>query len=417
MKREVFRESALKQVTTPGRFDEILSVTQPRDWLALAAIAIILAVAAVWGETGRISRKVSAQGVLVLKGGVVNVFAEGAGRVHDLRVKPGDWVEPNQLIGSISQPALEDKLKALRERLEEAERERDRSGSAHSEGVTLQRSALQNQKGTLRRTIADYQQQIRNLQEQLQVEEELLGKGLITRQQVLSTSQKRTIAESGIAGIEAQLKQLDSNQFQNEVQVTQLDRESDARVTDLQRQISLLEKELGNTSLVRSPFAGKVIEVKVYPGVLVSGGEPVVSLEPQGENVEVILYVPSVNAKEIRPGMDVEVTPASIPREEYGFIRGWVSSVAEFPATRASVIRSFENESLASALAAGGPVNEMRVQLLRDPGSASGFKWSSSQGPSTRITSGTLCSAETVTRVQRPISLVIPFLRKTAGGN
>lgn len=417
MNKEVFRQKAVDQITAPDRQDEILTVTTPGDWIGLFAIGLVLASALVWGQQGRVSKRVEGQGVLVLTGGVVNVVSEGAGRVRDLRVKTGQRVDANQVIGSISQPALEDKLKAQRESLAELQRERERAGNARSEGLRLQSAALTNQRENLRREIADQRQQIKIVTEQIQVDEELLSKGLITRQQVLATRQKRAMAESSIANLEAQLKQLESSQFQNETQVTQADREAVARINELQRSIQLLEKELTGASLVRSPYAGKVIELKVNPGGLVSTGDPFVSLEPTAESVEAIVYVSSVKAKELRPGMAVEVAPTSIQREEYGYMRGRVLSVSEFPATRAAVMRNFENESLANALAASGPVNEVRVELDRDANTASGFKWSTSQGPPVRITSGTLCSAAIVTREQTPLSLVVPFLKQAAGLN
>ena len=417
MKKEIFRQAAIDQVSTPDRLDEMLTVTAPRDWLVLAAIGTLLAAAIVWGREGRIARKADGQGVLLLAGGVVNVVAGGAGRVRDLKVKTGDHVECNQVIGSISQPDAENKLKALRESLAELQSERARAGTARTEGLHLQDIALANQRDNHLRQIADLEQQIKVMGEQIQVDEELLGKGLITRQQVLDSRQKRNAAQSSIASLEAELKQIDSTRFQNEAQVSMADRDAEARINEVQRSIDLMQKELAESTAIKSPYTGKVIELKTYAGSLVTAGEPVISLEPSSDQVEVVLYISSAKVKEIHAGMAAEVTPTSTPREEYGFIRGRVTSVAEFPATRAAVLRNFENESLVSALAAAGPVNEVRVSLESDTATQSGFKWSSSKGPAMRITSGTLCVASIVTHEQTPLSLVIPFLKEKVGLN
>jgi HlyD family secretion protein len=195
------------------------------------------------------------------------------------------------------------------------------------------------------------------------------------------------------------------------------DREAEARIGEAQRNIDLMEKELADSSAIKSPYTGKVIELKVYTGSPVTAGEPVLSLEPSADRMEGLLYISSAKVKEIHPGMPVEIAPTSIQREEYGFMRARVTSVAEFPATKAAVLRNFENEALVNALAAGGPVNEVRVELLPDPKTPSGFQWSSSKGPSIRITSGTLCAASIVTRDQTPLSLVIPFLKEKVGLN
>ena len=42
MIKEVFRQTALEQMTSPDRQDEILTVTTPGDWIGLAAIALLV---------------------------------------------------------------------------------------------------------------------------------------------------------------------------------------------------------------------------------------------------------------------------------------------------------------------------------------------------------------------------------------
>ena len=416
MNPAVFRQSAIDKMAQPARPDEALSVTRPRDWLALLAIGLLLAVAGYWGEQGRISTKADAQGVLVLAGGVVNVFSESSGRVLSVRIKAGEMVRKDQVIGSVAQPALEEKLKTLLDTRADLERERLRVRDSRGEGLRLQNEALGNQKSNSMRDIADAQQQVRLIEEQIQVEEELLSKGLITKQQVLTTRQRKATAENGIAQAQAQIKQLESNRFQSEMQATQADRDTAARIAEIDRTVQTMGRELSNATAVKSAFDGKVIEVKVYPGGLVTAGEPFASLEPGAERIEVIVYVPASRAKEVKAGMAAEIVPVSVKREEFGFMRARVSSIAEFPATRTAMMRNFENDALVAALAATGPVHEARIELETDAKSSSGFKWSSSQGPPLRISSGTLCSASIVTRSQRPIELVVPFLKKKLGG-
>ncbi len=50
-----------------------------------------------------------------------------------------------------------------------------------------------------------------------------------------------------------------------------------------------------------------------------------------------------------------------------------------------------------------------------DPRTVSGFRWSSPQGPPTKIESGTVCKVRIVVREERPISLVIPFFGSLLG--
>jgi hypothetical protein len=113
--------------------------------------------------------------------------------------------------------------------------------------------------------------------------------------------------------------------------------------------------------------------------------------------------------------MEAQVSPTTVRREEYGFLRGKVVSVADYPATPAAMMRNFQNETLVKALLGEGPITELLVNLQPDPKSASGFLWSSPLGPPVTLTSGTLCGAQIVTRQEKPVNLVIPYVRQKLG--
>jgi len=55
------------------------------------------------------------------------------------------------------------------------------------------------------------------------------------------------------------------------------------------------------------------------------------------------------------------------------------------------------------------------VALSEDPATASGFKWSSSNGPPMKVFSGTICNARVTVSKKRPISYVIPLFKSTLG--
>ena len=69
---------------------------------------------------------------------------------------------------------------------------------------------------------------------------------------------------------------------------------------------------------------------------------------------------------------------------------------------------------LATQFSATGQPYEIVVDLERDPDAFSGFRWSS-RGPDVTIEAGTMCGARIVIERQRPITLVIPRIKKTLG--
>jgi len=166
---------------------------------------------------------------------------------------------------------------------------------------------------------------------------------------------------------------------------------------------------------VLSPFAGKVAEVKAPPGSLVETGVPLISIRWDIDQMESTLYLPAVQAQDVRPGMDAEISPATVRRQEYGFLRGKVSSVSYDPVTEETLMKTFESTLLVRSLRSTGPVLEIRVALEPEPSTFSGYRWSTRIGPPVRLHGGTICRGEIVTRRQRPLSLVFPYAKESAG--
>jgi hypothetical protein len=159
---------------------------------------------------------------------------------------------------------------------------------------------------------------------------------------------------------------------------------------------------------VVSPYAGRVVEVATGPGSVIAPGESIISLEDSAKPLEAVIYMPPDQGKNVQAGMEVQVSPANIRREEYGFMRGRVREVATFPATFQSMMLVLGNEQLVRDFLANGTPIEIHIDLEPDPSTPSGYRWSSSQGAAAAINSGTLCSATVTLSEQRPVNLVIP---------
>lgn len=165
---------------------------------------------------------------------------------------------------------------------------------------------------------------------------------------------------------------------------------------------------------VASPNTGRVLEVMTDVGDFVREGTRLVNLEPIDEPLEVVLYVSSADGKRVRPGMPVEISPATVRPEEHGFLRGRVRSTSAFPVSREGMTRVVGTAELATQFSSTGQPYEILVDLEPDPESFSGFRWSS-RGPDATIEAGTMCSAKIVIEQERPIALVIPRIKKTLG--
>jgi HlyD family secretion protein len=415
MEKSIFRKISLDRLSSPEQLDQLMRVTGPKTWIGLGAIFVVLTVAVVWGYTGSIPTTANGQGVVLRRGGVLNVVTRGGGLVLSLDVKVGDKIAANQVVARVAQPVLAEKINAMRQALGEAEQQRQRSFRTRTNAAKLQLEALQRQRANAERQIQEQEEQARLTIQQAAADDQLVAKGLITRQQALATRQKLVAIQDQIANLKAQEKQIDAQRFSVESQPLEEDADMQIRISSLRRDLAGAEQELSLAENVVTPYGGEVLELKVSPGGNVSMGAPILSIQPDAQSLELVAYLPSSQAKETKVGMEAQVSPSAVKREEYGFIRAEVTYVSNFPATSAALMRNFENESLARALSSTGPVTEVRINLRPDPRTPSGFQWSTSKGPNLALSGGTICTVQVVTKRQKPITLMFPYIKEKLG--
>jgi HlyD family secretion protein len=415
MEKTIFRQVSLERLSSPEQLDQILRVTDPRTWVGLIAIFLLLLTTIFWGFKGSITTTASGQGVVVRTGGVLNVVSRGGGLIVDLKVKSGQRIKADQVIATIAQPVLAQRIKFMREALAEALRDREHALQLHLNSSRLQLEALQRQRTNAELQIEELTEQAKFAAEQTVADEQLVAKGLITKQQAITSKQKLVGIQDQIAGLRAQLKQIDAQKFTIESAPQQDDVQMRERIANSQRELAAAEKELSTAENVVSPYDGEVLELRTSVGSTVGVGEPILSIQPDAQDLELIAYLPSAQAKDTRLGMEVQISPSTIKREEYGFMRGEVEYVADYPATPAALMRNFANETLARTLTATGAMTEVRVSLKHDPKTPSGFRWSTSRGPNIVLTSGTICTVQIVTKRQKPITLLLPYMKEKLG--
>ena len=130
-------------------------------------------------------------------------------------------------------------------------------------------------------------------------------------------------------------------------------------------------------------------------------------------SLEAVMYFPAVEGKKISLGMTAQVAPSTVKQEEFGFLLGMITFVSEFPITSQGMMSTLQNEELVRGfIQQGGAPIEVRASLIPDPRTPSGYKWSSSVGPPVDIQTGTMCFSTVTVDKKRPISLVIPLIKR-----
>ena len=418
MRSDVFRKVALDRLSSPEQLDQLMEVTTPHGWLALAGAGLLLGVAVVWSTTGTLPERVSGEGILVRSGGVYEVVAAATGRVTDVSVRVGDVVTEGRVIGRVAQEPLVDRIKEVRSIIAGLEARRSDAEAFGRRDLALQRTAFAAQRANLDESERATMQAIAALRERLVTQEQFGAQGLVTRQTVLETRQRVLSHEERLREIGSQREQLAVTVLQLENGSAETQRGNAQRLQESQRELARLEQELQRASEIVSPYTGRVLEIMTEQGQLVARGEPVLTVDLTGKSVqdlEAVIYVPSMHGKKLKAGMTIEIAPSTVRREEYGYMLGKVTYVSDFPATPKGMQRVLKNEQLVSTLLGRDAPYEVHADLLPDADTPSAYRWSSSRGPDLKIQSGTLASADITVARRRPIAMVLPLLRRYVG--
>jgi biotin carboxyl carrier protein len=170
-----------------------------------------------------------------------------------------------------------------------------------------------------------------------------------------------------------------------------------------------------DTPFLFSTHAGQVLEVFVEEGSVIDKGTLLMTVEPPGDRLQALVYVPVGDGQKVQPGMRVEISPSTAKKSEFGYLLGTVTKVSHFPASHEAMKRILENEELVRSLTRDSPCLQIAADLIADGDTVSGYRWSSSQGPPAPLYSGTPCRALITVRQQRPVRLVVPTVRDLLG--
>ncbi len=410
----IFRQAALERLSSPEQLDRLMHVTNPKGWVALIGLWVVLIFVLFWSVFGRLPTTIAGSGIILSSEGIREVEVLASGVVTELRVRVGDAVSPGDTVARVGQPILRQQVQQAEDRLELLREERGRREDFTSSNASLETEVLDAEREDLTRRQASISDRIHWLEGRVEAEEEALTLGLVTPEAVQNTIQQLEAARAELNGVEMKLQNNDLARLLLSNRSSESIEDVDQRIRTAERDLQALRLQLEQSSIVLSPYAGYIREIRSDVGQLVVSGQSLVSVEMVDSPLQAVVFVPT-EGKRIQPGMEAHVSPVTVKREEYGYLLGTVSFVSPQPATREGMMRTLGNEILVEQLAGMGAPFLVEVDLLTDPDTPSGFQWSSGSGPPGTVDSGTMVGIEVVVEEQRPISLVIPAFRSLLG--
>lgn len=465
----IFRQESLDRLQAGDEFDQLLVVVNRRAWVLLASLGLLIAAGFVWSIFGRIPVTVDGFGVLINPGNVKGLQSTGSGQLTAVLVREGEAVTAGDVIATLNQPELrqqlaqeQDKrielaaynvreatLDQERRRLELASFKQQReliSDELEKVGDLATRLKEQNatfnakQRSTLEETRTLTARIAEALESRLTAIKTLREEGLASQELVLNTESSVSDSQARLASLDTQLKELDLRAIENEqaylqqenrlsdlrLQLVQLDlrekqliqelaqkqerRENELR--DLDALIARVQLRLNEQSQVVSDATGRILEIAVSAGQVISAGTRVGTIEVQDPDSELknLAYFNVRDGKRVKVGMASRVTPAIVKRERFGSIVGDVTKVSNFPITQEGVINVVGNAQIAQSLLQQGGAIEVEIDLRRNPADANRYRWTS-QGPRIALTAGTTTTVRITIEERAPITYALPILR------
>lgn len=463
------------QWSSPEQLDQLMKIIVSMDWLILLTFGGLISAGVIWSIFGRIPVTVEGRGILIQPRQVIPFQANIAGQLQALNVKVGDCVQRNQVLATM-EPTGVKQLRLLEEKKTQLESQvQDTLTLSQQRAITEQQSILANRL-TLEQRLQDtlaitpslrtrgleaQQQKWRSLEQRLEnarsllpvlknrlEERELLSsEGAISKDSTLQVQLDYTKTQEAIPELEAELKQLELQTTQTEQQyldnlnqvsqlqsqlreldnkATQFDQQNlalktqgDRELQDVNREIIRLKQQIEGNSQIVSTQAGCIIELNASLGQVLESGTRLGYLQTTAEkpSLKSLSYLAVKDGKRIKTGMTMIITPDTIQRERFGGVIGRVEKVATLPSTREGILAAIGNADIAQTFVSNGAVIEIESVLETDATTASGYKWSSSQGTIDQITSGTTATVKITLEERAPITFVLPFLRELGGTN
>ncbi len=578
----MFRKKILEKMSTPDSLDQLLVVVTPKSELTLGALAATLVVTIVWSCVAEIPVTVDGQGILLEPRSIRTIQAPSSGNITDLLHLVGDQVKAGEVIARIDQSEMARPLEQQVARylstrrfntrvLEQAARKRDLELELNTQGLDANRRDIETLQKLRTKVgaqldavnalqaleLAKSRQLLQKLKaantRQLANVTALVDEGVVSVSRLMGAEASVADIEGRIGELDIRIKQTEMSKLESEQRDLKLGQELTAleatrqqltirrqqiqqeyeveeqrkrqELEEMAASIRLTREKLHRLGSVRSPYAGKILEVTISVGQHVSGGGRVAMLHTEAQHpvqrlelapdtaggtfvllveghetgplpynasseqvLAALLALPPVKAQggkiaatgrlpqepidfrfvepptrpgasefldlavkdadlysddevpafasitsladripeedlkhlgffpigqglKVAAGMEIRVTPSNVERQRFGSIIGKVIDVSPFPVTSEGIVNVVGSSEVAKSLISGGGTILVTAELEKDPKSVSGFQWTS-QGPPQRFSPGTTTQCRITVENRRPITFVIPLLRK-----
>jgi len=409
-----FREPALKGISSSEQFDQRIRVIPPATRVLAASTAIVCLAALIWAVFGSVPTRVIGRGVVLSdEEGNFSVAAIAAGPVVEVLVKPGTRVVAGQPIAIIEQKLLLTRIETALAEVDRLEANIALLRAADAAQIASSDEAAKRQLAAIDEQVAANEVRRDRLRELVAAYGSLRARGMISQSEFIARQEQYDLTALDLANAKARRVEVELAAATKRDTLADLERQKQAEIDLKKAGVDRLRVEMEVGSSVRSPISGIMHEIRLGRGSVAAAGSVVGTVgTDQQSHFQVMALLRGKTRKRAAPGMEAHIVPDIIRKEEYGSMRGRVTAVSDEDVSIEHVNQIVHNEQLTSNLFGGEPALLAYIELVPTKDNPSGFEWWSGIGPPYKITAGSVATVDIIVERVRPITLVIPALRK-----
>ena len=417
---QTFRAEAVASATSVTVVEDALEVVPPPLmvlWWVLGGLVIGLLT---WSATTNVPVKIGGQGILLAAGGLTDIVSDTEGRLVELLVAPGDTVTAGSVVAVVDQAEQRLLLTAAEGELRDAQAARAEVLRFQERDTDADRAWRVAREEGLTQTLRSAEERLRLMTQREQVVRELAAQSLTTRDRAIGAMVELFTIRDQIETIRNDRRMLGLDAAMRQTQREKDLLQADQRVAQAERQVTTLNERIRRMGAIVSPFGGRVVEAKANTGQVVNRGGPLLTLVrsdvpgTEAGGLVGLIFVGAQDGKKLQPGMTVELSPATAPQQEYGYLVGRVVRVADTPASSAGMLRTLQNDALVTEFQRNQRTL-FEVNIVMERNAQGGLRWSAGNGPPFTIEGGTPVAMQATVRNVRMISLGLPALQRWLG--
>ncbi len=397
----------------PEEMNRMLKITRPRYWISLSALGLLTLVAIIWGIFGSIPQKIDGLGEIVSGKGLHGIISLYSGGVEEVGFDLGEKVKEGDILLHLLQPELRHQLIELNAELDVLRLQDSLLLTRDSKDYPNKMRFYNLEEERLKAELKHLQDQISFFELKMQQQQDLWDKGLATRENYVEAKNQLSEAHNKHTQTEQAVKtnELDQQSWDYDRQYKQEDYQGQIQI--LKKKITDLQDDYDRQTIMRSPVNGMIVDKSVSNGDFVNAGTRMMVVEDIGneKNHLLDLFIPFNSNAVVEPGMKVMIEPFTVNHNLYGWLMGKVVEVNHFVSNTNSIIDELNNPDLVALIEQQGPTYRVKIALITDSSTLSGFQWSNKKGPPYNINTGTLCRASVVVKQKPPIDYIIPILK------